>query len=471
MEKILNFVKKEPAVILLVLLTLGARLLFLSPWLEDWDSVQFALALHSYDIANHQPHAPGYPLYVLLGRALNLLLQNDLLSLTLLSALFGAFAIIPLYLFARRAFDKRAAILSSIFFAVTPIAFMMSEVALTNIVGLFFLIVFAHLLYVSAESQKKLVFVSGFAGVILGVRATELPIIAALLVLVHLRLRKPKSIFYSIIAFLIGLSFWVVPILIDTGFKNFIEEYSWISNYVLRHDALLGQSAFSFSLLYDRLKTLWSLISVSYTPYFFLFSILAFLVLAQQKSSWRKFNFQFLTVWFLAYLLPLAFFFNLEVPRYTLPLLPPLAVFAGVAINTFSSKQKAFILFFLVLAATMFSQSWSQVSRFKTSIPPTIAPVLYVKEQFKPEEVIIISSFTYRQFQYYAPGYKVFYVDKIDKISIPDNTKVVIDHWFIRDKFPSLHSFLVDQKKEFSSHQDISSRVPKTSLFVLVSPK
>lgn len=469
MEKILSFVKKEPALILLVALALGARLLFLSPWLEDWDSVQFALALHDYDITNHQPHAPGYPLYILLGRTLNLLLQNDLLSLTLLSALSGALAIIPLYLLTKRMFDKKAAILSSIFFAVTPIAFMMSEVALTNIVGLFFFIVFAYLLYVWAESQKKLIFVSGFAGVILGVRFTELPIIAALLVLVHLRLGKPKSIFYSVLAFLIGLSLWVVPILIDTGFKNFIEEYSWISNYILRHDALLGQSAFSFSLLHDRLKTLWSLIRVSYTPYFFFFSILAFLILAQQKSSWRNFKLQFLTVWFLAYFLPLAFFFNLEVPRYTLPLLPPLAVFSGVAISIFSNRQKAFSLFFLILVTLMFSQSWSQVSRFKTSIPPTIAPVLYVKEQFKPEEVIIISSFTYRQFQYYAPDYKVFYVDKIDQISIPDNTKVIIDHWFIRDKFPSLYEFEVDQKKEFSGSQDIFGRVPKTSLFVLIS--
>lgn len=37
--------------------------------LYDWDSAQFALGAHHYDVYQHQPHPPGYPLWIVLARA------------------------------------------------------------------------------------------------------------------------------------------------------------------------------------------------------------------------------------------------------------------------------------------------------------------------------------------------------------------------------------------------------------------
>src|SRR6478752_219784 len=45
-----------------------AHLPFLAPALEDIDSINFALGLHHYDPALHQPHPPGYPVFIALGR-------------------------------------------------------------------------------------------------------------------------------------------------------------------------------------------------------------------------------------------------------------------------------------------------------------------------------------------------------------------------------------------------------------------
>ena len=45
------------------------HLAFLPPALEDIDSINFALGLHDFDPARHQPHPPGYPLYMALGMA------------------------------------------------------------------------------------------------------------------------------------------------------------------------------------------------------------------------------------------------------------------------------------------------------------------------------------------------------------------------------------------------------------------
>src|SRR5688500_18286685 len=92
-----------------VLLALGlaallTRLPFVRPTPVNWDSVQFALALDRFDLHDHQPHPPGYILYVWMGRAIRSLLEatgtmggDAGLGLALLSVLFGAAAVPLIY--------------------------------------------------------------------------------------------------------------------------------------------------------------------------------------------------------------------------------------------------------------------------------------------------------------------------------------------------------------------------------------
>ena len=51
--------------------TVLSRLPYRARMLHNWDAVQFALALHEYDVVKHQPHPPGYILYVALGRVVH----------------------------------------------------------------------------------------------------------------------------------------------------------------------------------------------------------------------------------------------------------------------------------------------------------------------------------------------------------------------------------------------------------------
>ena len=53
----------------LAVLFLLAHLFYLPPTLEDIDSVNFALGVRDFDVARHQPHPPGYPVFIALGKA------------------------------------------------------------------------------------------------------------------------------------------------------------------------------------------------------------------------------------------------------------------------------------------------------------------------------------------------------------------------------------------------------------------
>ena len=58
-----------PVALIVAAIYLAAHLPFLAPSLEDIDSINFALGLRHFDPSRYQPHPPGYPVYIALGRA------------------------------------------------------------------------------------------------------------------------------------------------------------------------------------------------------------------------------------------------------------------------------------------------------------------------------------------------------------------------------------------------------------------
>jgi hypothetical protein len=69
-----NFGEGSPRrwpVILLSLVFLALHLPYLPASLEDLDSINFALGLRQFDVAHHQPHPPGYPVFMLTAKAVH----------------------------------------------------------------------------------------------------------------------------------------------------------------------------------------------------------------------------------------------------------------------------------------------------------------------------------------------------------------------------------------------------------------
>ena len=63
--------------VVLALIFLALHLPYLPASLEDLDSVNFALGVRHYDVAQHQPHPPGYPLFILIAKAVRRSLGGD----------------------------------------------------------------------------------------------------------------------------------------------------------------------------------------------------------------------------------------------------------------------------------------------------------------------------------------------------------------------------------------------------------
>jgi hypothetical protein len=106
---------------LLALGTVAIRLPFLTPRLAHWDAVNYALGLHDFNVAAHQPHPPGSPYFILLGRAALGLVGDDNATLILVSLVASVGAVLGEYALGRSMVGKRGGFLAALVLMTQPV--------------------------------------------------------------------------------------------------------------------------------------------------------------------------------------------------------------------------------------------------------------------------------------------------------------------------------------------------------------
>jgi hypothetical protein len=107
--------------LLLAALTALSRVPFRARILPHWDAVQFALALREYNVVKHQPHPPGYILYVALARAVDALAADAAATLTWLALAASAVTVFLVYRLAWTLYGRATAVVAATVLAVSPL--------------------------------------------------------------------------------------------------------------------------------------------------------------------------------------------------------------------------------------------------------------------------------------------------------------------------------------------------------------
>src|SRR6201987_3691653 len=115
----------------LSVITVLSRMPYRARMLYNWDAVQFALALNEYDVVKHQPHPPGYILYVALARLANGWIGDAAAAYVTLAITFSGLATFVVYLLARAIYDRPTALAAATLLAVSPLAWFYGSVGLT----------------------------------------------------------------------------------------------------------------------------------------------------------------------------------------------------------------------------------------------------------------------------------------------------------------------------------------------------
>ncbi len=194
-----------------------SRFLFRSRFLYDLDSVNFALGIGRFDPRTHQPHPPGYFLYVCLGRLINYLVHDANLALVLLSIAAGIASVVLIYLLALEWFGEQTAVFAGLLFLFSPLAWFHGTVALTYGVEAFFSALMGYLCWrIDCGKTNFILPAAILLGISAGVRPSSLLFLGPLF-LYSLRTAAIKKIQLGVIALGLTIVAWFLPMIWASG--------------------------------------------------------------------------------------------------------------------------------------------------------------------------------------------------------------------------------------------------------------
>lgn len=204
-------------------LFLGLHLPFLPASLEDLDSINFALGIRAYDVAQHQPHPPGYPVFMAVAKLLHVAGLSEVLALGLLSAVSGSLAVLALVaLYSRLDLDRRDSALTwlaALVTAANPLFWLTSARPLSDLTGLAAAIA-VQALTLSAREARGLALACAAAAFASGIRSQVVWLTVPLLVLTLIRLPAAERFRGALTggaAFVAGGLIWFVPMVVVSG--------------------------------------------------------------------------------------------------------------------------------------------------------------------------------------------------------------------------------------------------------------
>ncbi|HTY77265.1 MAG TPA: glycosyltransferase family 39 protein [Candidatus Bathyarchaeia archaeon] len=203
----------------LAALTLLSRWPYRARMLYNWDAVQFALALREFDIAKHQPHPPGYLLYVALGRLLNMSLGDPNLAYVALAMVFSAATTAVVYVLARALYDRTTAAAAATLLAVSPLFWFYGSVGLTYAGEAFGASLVAVFAYGALRGEPRTLYACAVVlGLVGGIRQSVLVLLFPLCVACALvGVRSLKKLGLAAVLMAAAVLSWFLPMVWLTG--------------------------------------------------------------------------------------------------------------------------------------------------------------------------------------------------------------------------------------------------------------
>ena len=414
------------------LTTLALCMPFRSEYAYHWDSAEFSLSIRQYNVGLGQPHAPGYFLYVMAGRLMNLFIGNPHTSLVWLSLLCGSALVSVLYLLGTAMFGRRTGIVAALLGMTSPLAWFYSCVALTYIVDGFLVSTVVLCCWRAMQrggSWTDTVVIGVLLAITGGVRQQTVPALVPLVLWIFWRFERPR---FAKLAVAAGVSIavammWFIPMAdLSGGLGSYLEivhrhtvgraSMTWLGG---GWDALVWNIFFTGVFCANGLM-LGGLVLA--TALFYRVSSTG----AQRNKTWDEENglaLYTVLIWVLsAATMGIVVSFT-RLPGYVLNFLPGLILLAAVAIASLRTRFARALVMSVVCIVNVFAflawpASWDGVffgtgrtaREIKNHDHIMSKTFRIIRERFNPHDVVICHAIEYmsfgmRQFQLHLPEF------------------------------------------------------------------
>lgn len=425
-------------------LTVLTRIPFhISKYLYEWDSVNYALSIEEFDISQLKPHPPGYILFVLLVKLVNVVALDANNTQIIISIIFSGLTVGFTYFLGKNMFNRTIGILSASIVLFNPIFWFYGVVATIYPCEGFFALLIAYfsykLLELDNESSYSVYYPAIVLGIASGMRQNIVLFMGPLIVFCIFTYTKSILKLVKVIMFIIIASLlWFIPTIYFTGgFIKYLELTGERFSLASHGTSILfgaGQQKY-LAMVSNFIR--WHFIGSWIT--LLLFSIYIFInikYIGRLFLSFIKTSARNKVIFFILWILP-AFIFYLLIhipkPGYIMTYLPAICIMAGYLLfclikdRIYASLQLILILLFIsginIYFFVMFESEvsikkiYSVDKRLSSSIQDIeqymnyesdSSPIVYIGSNYRP---------SWRHVMYYLP--------QIDIIN-PESKKYVI---------------------------------------------
>ena len=188
-------------------------------YIEDIDSLRFALGIQDYSIINLQPHFPGYPIFIFFAKIV-FFFSN---SLGITFSVMGGISIFIIIHFtcklARIELKSPAGLFCSAIIFFNPLLWIMSNRYMPDTFGAAIMVAALYFLILHNNFNHKLMVGTFLIGILAGTRLSYLP---ALIVPVAFAIYKSKTRKNLLYSFVLGNIIWLLPLVWVTGWNDLI---------------------------------------------------------------------------------------------------------------------------------------------------------------------------------------------------------------------------------------------------------
>jgi hypothetical protein len=406
-----------------------SRIPFMSHFLYEWDSVNYALAFQNFNIYLSQPQPPGYIFFVTLGKIINFLLNDPNTSMIFLSITLSVLTVFLIYFLVKQMFSREIAVVASILLIFNPIFWFYGETATIYMSEAFFATLIAYTSFKLLMGDNRFIYISSIAlGLSGGFREDILVFMFPLwFFCLCYHDFDYKKIFKSFIVLIASAMLWFIPtILLSGGYWKYsqITQATLVSSFKL--SSIFFGSNITSQLIMDNMLLSWTILGMGIISMFFLLLFIIFnLKKVLNLSNLQNRKLIFLILWIIpAFLFYLLLF--IAKSGYTLVYLPVFAVVIGYVIIDISlNLNKKFLKipknYFIILlislyllgSVTQFILSTDSNQENYSNIKLQDNENLYVNESleaFNPENTLVMfqGGTDWRKSMYYYPNYQTY---------------------------------------------------------------
>lgn len=423
---------EKRALFILAILIGSTRFLAVAHSMWDWDEGLFSLGVQNYDVAEHRPHPPGYPLYIAAAKVVALAGLDDFRCLQVIVVL-GALFVFPVVFWLAReiGFDFPTSIAGAAIYAFLPNIWIYGGTGFSDVPATVIALAACALLLRGRADARAYVFGAIVLGISAGFRPANLLVGAApALLATWVQLRKFRNYRAVAAAMLLGAAIvagsYVGAALASRSIEAFVDVVQLQSRYVRDIDSWrspirppLSEAAIAFLLWpFWQQDVLNALVIGS------LMSIVAAIV--KRRTA------PFLA---LAIFVPTAItsWLNLDINTASRYAIGYMALHALLAADGFSLfRRKAQIALCAATCIVFIVWTWPALQMQRSSDSPPVAALKWIRDNTPPSTPVYVHAGYRPQADYLLGERQHFFFDGLEEIPLSMGDAWMVD-WRIHE--------------------------------------